>query len=621
LKEATSVISGLAVEPTSPPSMNVIVRAGTAVINGSPVSLGSDTTVSISTPDPSYPRFDLITLKSTGVVGYYTGTPEAAVAVDLAKPETYVKPKPPSTPVGEVALAEVFVPAGATAIDKILDRRIMTGLHASQITSGRLSLSRMPDGPSGYVLTAKGVGVDPSFDAPSVDAGALEDSYISLFKAKDPRVARLLEHAELLYSAGKLTADDVAGFISDVLVYVPTIAYAFERFFTTSFLAAVLNSASFSASKAASIVNDANLSVSKAATIFNDANLSASRAVSILKDANITADRAQAILYSMADQSFFDKLMAIIVDEASDYSVTASTTLTTGVNRYGTLSISSDVTLTLGASPGVIIAGTVNNSGTIVSGWVNGAGGSAGASGAGAGGAGRGAVIILARSITIGTITANGATGGNGSTVTANGPGSFGGAGGFWLISGDSVPSGGNGGGAQGGTGRPNGGGGGGYSYAAGAGGSATTTTYADGPSLLKQLFKSICDWWLVNVAGRNPTSTVSIPSLGGSGGGGGGAYDGYCAGGGGGGGGGQIIVYGTSVTAGTVQVKGGVGGNGGTEGSYDCGGGGGGGGIIYVFYKSLTGTFTYDVSGGAGGTGDYSGYAGGTGVFRVIAV
>ena len=144
LQEATSVINGLEVQPTSPASMNVIVRAGTAVISGTVVSLAGDTQVAISTPDATYPRFDLITLKSNGTIGYYTGTPETAVAVDTAKPETYVKPKPPATPAGEVALAEVFVPAGATAIDKIIDRRVITNLNASQMTGGVLALDRIP---------------------------------------------------------------------------------------------------------------------------------------------------------------------------------------------------------------------------------------------------------------------------------------------------------------------------------------------------------------------------------------------------------------------------------------------------------------------------------------------
>jgi hypothetical protein len=146
--------------------MNVIVRAGTAVIGGTVVSLASDTQIAISAPDATYPRFDLITLKSNGTIGYYTGTPEAPVAVDTAKPETYVKPKPPATPAGEVALAEVFVPAGATAIDKIIDRRIITNLNASQITGGRLAMSRMPDGDSGKILIAQGAGADPVWSDP-----------------------------------------------------------------------------------------------------------------------------------------------------------------------------------------------------------------------------------------------------------------------------------------------------------------------------------------------------------------------------------------------------------------------------------------------------------------------
>ena len=751
--------------------MNIIVKSGVAIIGGSVVSLASDTTVAISTPDPNYPRFDLITLKSTGAVGYYTGTPEAAVAVDTAKPETYVKPKPPSTPAGEVALAEVFVPAGATAIDKIIDRRIITGIHASQITSGRFPLSRMPDGPSGYVLTAKGPGVDPSFDAPSVDAGALEDSYITLFKSRDPRSARIFEFSELLYNAGKLTADDAAGFINDVLCFSPEwiakLATNFESYFSVPFVASVLNAttitasnaasiidnanlsvsrvalifnnanltaskaasifnnanlsiskvasicdsanitsvklkaildtgvltvadklatildgdsltpadaaahiqsavytdsfyasafnstylslskavsifndANLSASRAASILNDANLSVSRAASILNDANLSvskvaailgdtnlsASRAVAILGDVNLSADRAQAILYSMADQGFYDKVLAIIVVGASNYSVTANTTLTTGVNRYGTLSISSGVTLTLGAGPGVILADTISNSGTIASGWVKGSGGAAGASGAGAGGNGAGAVILLARSITIGTVRANGGAGGNGSTVATSGAGTSGAGGLFWTVGTDTPPNGGSGpsGISGSGAGRPNGGGGGGAassSYIAGSGGSATVTSFSDAPSLLKELLKSACDWWLVNVAGKSPSSTKSIPNLGGSGGGGGAAYDTYGAGGGGGGGGGEIIVYGTSVTAGSLFAVGGAGGSGGTEGPYDGGGGGGGGGIIYVLYKSLTGTDTFSVGGGAGGGGDGAGTAGGTGIGREIAV
>jgi hypothetical protein len=340
----------------------------------------------------------------------------------------------------------------------------------------------------------------------------------------------------------------------------------------------------------------------------------------ILAGPGLRADRAQAILYQLIDDGYYDKVVGVLTYGAPSATISSSTTLTAGINRYNYLSVASGVTLTLGAGPGILIANTISNLGTIASGWVRASGGAAGTSGAGAGGAGRGAVIILARSITVGTITANGAAGENGSTVAANGLGGAGGAGAFWVISPDLPPLG--GGDFYPSDAKRNGGSGGGTAvYLGGYCGDASITSFTDGISLLKELLKSISDWWLVNVAGKTLTTTKSIPSLGGSGGGGGGARDGWNAGGGGGGGGGQIIIYGTSVTAGTVQAKGGAGGNGGTEGSYDSGGGGGGGGIIYVFYKSLSGSFTYDVSGGAGGTGDYAGSAGGTGVFRAIAV
>jgi hypothetical protein len=372
-------------------------------------------------------------------------------------------------------------------------------------------------------------------------------------------------------------------------------------------------------------VNPYNLwDISKIVDVFNSAYFATSSLKSLLADSALVADKAQAILYSMVDAGYYDKVLDLITFDAPDYSVTASTTLTTGVNRYKTLSVASGVTLTLGASPGVIIANTVSNSGVIESGWTRGSGGSPGTSGAGAGGSGAGGIIVLARSVTIGTMRADGKAGGSASTVAANGNGGGGGGGAFWVISPNTPPSGGRGGGGTvvGGAGNPNGGGGGGTRiYVGGAGGSASVTSFPDATSLLNELLKAVCDWWLVNVLGKTPSSTKSIPSLGGSGGGGGAGEDTYGASGGGGGGGGEIIVYGTSVTAGTLSAVGGVGGNGGTEGAYDGGGGGGGGGVIYVFYKSLSGTNTFNVSGGAGGVGDYSGYAGGSGVAREIAV
>jgi hypothetical protein len=47
-------------------------------------------------------------------------------------------------------------------------------LAASQITSGRFGMARMPDGASGYVLTAQGGGADPVYAAaPGIPSGVI----------------------------------------------------------------------------------------------------------------------------------------------------------------------------------------------------------------------------------------------------------------------------------------------------------------------------------------------------------------------------------------------------------------------------------------------------------------
>jgi hypothetical protein len=427
-----------------------------------------------------------------------------------------------------------------------------------------------------------------------IDADAVEDSYIAKFKALDPKVARVFGNAELLVDVGLLSIDDVARYCSSVLS-ASVIANYCEKLFSTSFYI----------------------------QLFLNSNLTAAKAASILSDTNMSTNRAQSILYYMVDNGYYDRLLDILTVNAPNASYTSNITLSTGVNVYRNLNVGSSVTLTLGAGPAVIIANTITNNGTITSGWVKATGGAGGAVGAGSGGNGTGGLIILARNITTGTIKADGGAGESGSTVGSSASGKAGAAGLFWTIGSDTVPSGGNGGGSYAGVGRPNGGGGGGYnnSFVGGNGGNASTTSFTDELSLLKELLKATADWWLVNVANRSPTSTKSFPSFGGSSGGGGAAVDMYCANGGGGGGAGEIIIYGTSVTAGTVTAIGGAGGNGGIEGIADSGGGGGGGGVIYVLYKTLSGTFSFNVSGGAAGIGDYNGSAGGTGVARTIVV
>ena len=448
-------------------------------------------------------------------------------------------------------------------------------------------------------------------------AGVIERLLVRLFASSSKFFLDWLS-AKLFNDAVDMgLVDTLAGTI-DVAVRAlngadPTAALFESPNITADNVASVLNSPNMTTAAAALIFNSAKLSTTRAGQILNSPNISVSKVKSILAESDIPASRVQDILYAMADQGFFDRLVNLFTFDRPDATYSTSTTLTTGVNFLRNVGVASGVTLTLGASPCVLVADTLTNSGTITTNVVKGAGGTPGASGAGAGGAGRHGIIILTRSISTGTITADGGNGAAGTTVAASAAGGAGGAGLFWEITGFPAGTGGDGGGGGAGAGKKNGGGGGGgYGYAhpaGGSGGTATVVTYPSGMSLIADVFKAVIDFWLVNVVGKTPTTTRSIPALGGSGGGAGTADDGYSAGGGGGGGGGQIIIYGTSITAGSVSANGGDGGRGGTEGSYDSGGGGGGGGIIYVFYKSLSGTFTFSVAGGTGGLGATGGY------------
>lgn len=393
------------------------------------------------------------------------------------------------------------------------------------------------------------------------------------------------------------------------------------------YIAKVLGSPNMTTDGAALIFNSSKLSPIKAVRILTSPDITISHLRTILANPNISADRVQAILYAMADQGLFDTLINLFTFDRPDATFSASTTLTTGVNFLRNVSVASGVTLTLGASPCVIVADTLTNNGTITTNVVKGAGGAPSVAGVGAGGDGRHGIIIVGRTVTVGTVNSDGRPGGDASTVGASGAGNDGAGGLFWELPG--YPAGMGGKGAHvariGGPGSKNAGGGGGYEpvggKGGGAGGQATVVTFDSPVALLVELFKTLADSWIVNILGKTPSTIKPVPALGGSGGGSGVGRDGYEAGGGGGGGGGQVIIYGNSVTAGTVTAIGGRGGNGGTEGLYDCGGGGGGGGIVYVFYKSLTGTFSFNVTGGAAGTADYSGQPGSAGSAVAFAV
>ena len=104
--------TGLAVT-TASCALKVNISAGTAIINGLRVVLGSGTCTTHATADACNPRFDLVTLTSGGSVARVAGTAGA-------------RPVFPAVPAGSAVLATVYIPAGDTVIaaNQITDKRV-----------------------------------------------------------------------------------------------------------------------------------------------------------------------------------------------------------------------------------------------------------------------------------------------------------------------------------------------------------------------------------------------------------------------------------------------------------------------------------------------------------------
>jgi hypothetical protein len=110
----TGVVTGGAVTAQSPTAnMTVAVAAGTVLINGLhyTISAGNGT---ITTADSSNPRFDLITINTSGAIVVTAGTAAS-------------NPVFPAIPADDAVLAAVHVPAGDTAIAtaQITDKRVI----------------------------------------------------------------------------------------------------------------------------------------------------------------------------------------------------------------------------------------------------------------------------------------------------------------------------------------------------------------------------------------------------------------------------------------------------------------------------------------------------------------
>ena len=109
----SGVVTGGAVTAQSSPDMTVAVAAGTVMIAGTHygISAGNAT---IGTADSSNPRFDLISINTSGALVVTAGTAAS-------------NPVFPTLPSNTATMAAVHVPAGDTAIAtaQITDKRVI----------------------------------------------------------------------------------------------------------------------------------------------------------------------------------------------------------------------------------------------------------------------------------------------------------------------------------------------------------------------------------------------------------------------------------------------------------------------------------------------------------------
>lgn len=131
------VISGLAISAQSPTAMTLDVSAGTAIVNGTYVSVNA-TTVVIGVSNGTYPRKDIVTLNSSGTLTVTAGTADQAIPSANTGVNTN-NPIPADIPSNQIILAEIWVAANATSIAaaSITDKRVF--IVGSGILTGSLA--------------------------------------------------------------------------------------------------------------------------------------------------------------------------------------------------------------------------------------------------------------------------------------------------------------------------------------------------------------------------------------------------------------------------------------------------------------------------------------------------
>ncbi len=112
--ERTGVVSGCAVTESSPAAQTVDVAVGVAILAGSQITVAVQADVAVTAADGTNPRFDLITVNSSGTVVVTAGTAAA-------------QPVLPAIPATSVPLAALYIPTSDNthADNQINDKRVI----------------------------------------------------------------------------------------------------------------------------------------------------------------------------------------------------------------------------------------------------------------------------------------------------------------------------------------------------------------------------------------------------------------------------------------------------------------------------------------------------------------
>ncbi len=117
--QGTGVLSGCAVTESSPAAQEVDIASGVVVLAWEKITVSAQADKAVSAADGTNPRFDIISINSSGTAVVTAGTPAA-------------QPEAPTIPASSVPLAFLYVPASDNthADNQIVDKRVIVADRA-----------------------------------------------------------------------------------------------------------------------------------------------------------------------------------------------------------------------------------------------------------------------------------------------------------------------------------------------------------------------------------------------------------------------------------------------------------------------------------------------------------